>query len=247
MGPSKTSCGPAGPASARNAPLPCTQHAFTCHALQLPARRCPTRTRPQPAPATRTRIRTRTRTRTRPHPNPPQLEDAFPDLNPNYYGFFVDPFEPHRVWFMSRWATPHHAAPAAMQPPATMQPPAAMQPLAAMLQPRVPRPSVHHAAPCRHAIPATMCVPAQPVPCIPGARPPTPARCWASRRQARRHVHAPAPAGGRQQHGPGGAPAGRSSGPPRACRPRLDEGLGYQRLASRIGKKRSPSAAQASS
>ena len=31
------------------------------------------------------------------------FQDAFPDLNPNYYGFFVDPFEPHRVWFTSRW------------------------------------------------------------------------------------------------------------------------------------------------
>ena len=180
------SCGPAGPASARNAPLPCTQHALpTCHALQLPARRYPTRTRPLRAPATRTR----TRTRTRPHPNPPQLEDAFPDINPNYYGFFVDPFEPHRVWFMSRCAMPRHAPPAAMHPPAAMQPAAAM------------------------------CVPAQPVPCIPGARPPTPARCWASRRQARRHVHASAPAGGQQQLR-GSSSAARAAGWPRPAEAR---------------------------
>ena len=36
-----------------------------------------------------------------------KLEDAFPDLNPNYYGFRVDPFEPHRVWFTSRSTATH--------------------------------------------------------------------------------------------------------------------------------------------
>ena len=39
-----------------------------------------------------------------------QLEDAFPDLNPNYYGFRVDPFEPHRVWFTSRSTATHTGA-----------------------------------------------------------------------------------------------------------------------------------------
>lgn len=36
-----------------------------------------------------------------------KLEDAFPDLNPNYYGFRVDPFEPNRVWFTSRSTATH--------------------------------------------------------------------------------------------------------------------------------------------
>ena len=36
-----------------------------------------------------------------------KLETAFPDLNPNYYGFRVDPFEPHRVWFTSRSTATH--------------------------------------------------------------------------------------------------------------------------------------------
>lgn len=45
-----------------------------------------------------------------------KLEDAFPDLNPNYYGFFVDPFEPHRVWFTSR-STGTHTGPLLGKPP----------------------------------------------------------------------------------------------------------------------------------
>jgi len=36
-----------------------------------------------------------------------KLEEAFPDINPQYYGFHVDPFEPHRVWFMSRSTATH--------------------------------------------------------------------------------------------------------------------------------------------
>ena len=45
-----------------------------------------------------------------------QLEAAFPDINPNYYGFRVDPFEPHRVWFHSR-STATHTGPLLGQPP----------------------------------------------------------------------------------------------------------------------------------
>jgi len=36
-----------------------------------------------------------------------KLEEAFPDINPQYYGFRVDPFEPHRVWFHSRSTATH--------------------------------------------------------------------------------------------------------------------------------------------
>ena len=45
-----------------------------------------------------------------------KLEEAFPDINPNYYGFFVDPFEPHRVWFTSR-STGTHTGPLLGKPP----------------------------------------------------------------------------------------------------------------------------------
>jgi len=45
-----------------------------------------------------------------------KLEDAFPDINPNYYGFRVDPFEPNRVWFMSR-STATHTGPLLGKPP----------------------------------------------------------------------------------------------------------------------------------
>lgn len=31
-----------------------------------------------------------------------KIEDAFPDSNPNYHAFRVDPFEPDRVWFQTR-------------------------------------------------------------------------------------------------------------------------------------------------
>jgi len=31
-----------------------------------------------------------------------KIEDAFPDSNPNYHFFRVDPFEPNRVWFQTR-------------------------------------------------------------------------------------------------------------------------------------------------
>ena len=45
-----------------------------------------------------------------------KLEEAFPDINPNYYGFFVDPFDPHRVWFTSR-STGTHTGPLLGKPP----------------------------------------------------------------------------------------------------------------------------------
>ena len=45
-----------------------------------------------------------------------KLEEAFPDLNPQYYGFRVDPFEPHRVWFHSR-STATHTGPLLGKPP----------------------------------------------------------------------------------------------------------------------------------
>lgn len=45
-----------------------------------------------------------------------QLEAAFPDINPQYYGFRVDPFEPSRVWFHSR-STATHTGPLLGKPP----------------------------------------------------------------------------------------------------------------------------------
>ena len=36
-----------------------------------------------------------------------KLKDAFPDAKGNFYGFSVDPFEPNRVWFMSRFTATH--------------------------------------------------------------------------------------------------------------------------------------------
>ena len=45
-----------------------------------------------------------------------KLETAFPDLNPQYYGFRVDPFEPNRVWFTSR-STATHTGPLLGKPP----------------------------------------------------------------------------------------------------------------------------------
>lgn len=32
-----------------------------------------------------------------------KLEEAFPDAKANYYAFRMDPFEPNRVWFDSRF------------------------------------------------------------------------------------------------------------------------------------------------
>lgn len=46
-----------------------------------------------------------------------KLEEAFPDIDPQYYGFRVDPFDTHRVWFHSR-STATHSAPL-MGKPAT--------------------------------------------------------------------------------------------------------------------------------
>jgi len=45
-----------------------------------------------------------------------QLEDAFPDLFPNYHGFRVDPFQPSRVWFHTL-QTATHTAPLMGKPP----------------------------------------------------------------------------------------------------------------------------------
>ncbi|KAJ1616304.1 hypothetical protein T492DRAFT_1107531 [Pavlovales sp. CCMP2436] len=36
-----------------------------------------------------------------------KIEDAFPDTNPQYHGFRVDPFEPNRVWFNIRVKATH--------------------------------------------------------------------------------------------------------------------------------------------
>lgn len=35
------------------------------------------------------------------------LLQAFPDMNNNYHGFYVDPFEPNRVWFRTRVFATH--------------------------------------------------------------------------------------------------------------------------------------------
>jgi|UniRef100_A0A7S4GNJ9 hypothetical protein len=35
------------------------------------------------------------------------LDAGFPDLNPNYWGFHVDPMEPNRVWFFNRTRGTH--------------------------------------------------------------------------------------------------------------------------------------------
>jgi hypothetical protein len=36
-----------------------------------------------------------------------KIEDAFPDNNPRYHGFRVDPFQPNRVWFNIRVVATH--------------------------------------------------------------------------------------------------------------------------------------------
>merc|ERR1719463_581664 len=45
-----------------------------------------------------------------------KLQDAFPDLNPQYYGFRVDPFQTNRVWFQSR-SKATHTGPLLGKPP----------------------------------------------------------------------------------------------------------------------------------
>jgi len=49
-----------------------------------------------------------------------KLEEAFPDINPQYYGFRVDPFQPYRVWFHSR-SMATHTGPLLGKPPTGKQ------------------------------------------------------------------------------------------------------------------------------
>jgi len=46
-----------------------------------------------------------------------KLGDAFPDLNPNYHAFRVDPFEPSRVWYTTRAFGTHTGTLAGVLPP----------------------------------------------------------------------------------------------------------------------------------
>ncbi|XRB03451.1 GONST5 protein [Pycnococcus provasolii] len=46
-----------------------------------------------------------------------KIDDAFPDINANFHNFWVDPFEPGRVWYVTRATATHTGTLAGAIPP----------------------------------------------------------------------------------------------------------------------------------